>query len=115
MLDFACKRFSLDEVIRCGLALTKSECKLLRFMLKNSVDWYTTEELSKQLDLNLSTIQRSVKNLHSKEVIERSQNNLESGGYVFLYKIKKKRELREMLIGIVKSWSERVEKELKKW
>lgn len=115
MLDFACKRFSLEEVIRCGLALTKSECKLLRYMMNNSTEWYTTEELSKQLNLNLSTIQRSVKNLHTKEVIDRSQNNLETGGYVFLYKVKKKRELREMLINIVRSWSERVERELERW
>ncbi len=115
MLDFACKRFSLDEVIRCGLALTKSECKLLRFMMGNSTDWYTTEELSKKLNLNLSTIQRSVKNLHAKNVIERSQNNLDSGGYVFLYKIRKKKELREMLIEIVRTWSQRVESELENW
>jgi len=77
--------------------------------------WYTTEQLSNEHDLNLTTIQRSVKRLHEKSVIKRRQENLDGGGYIFLYTIVERDHFRELIWNIVKGWSERVHEELKKW
>lgn len=115
MIDFACKRFQIEEVIKCGLGLTKADLKLLRYMLENGDEWFTTDELSKHLKLSLSTIQRSVKKLHERKVILRSQENLDNGGYIFLYKVKTKKSLRELMMDIVHNWVKTVDAELKKW
>ena len=91
MIDFACKTFSLEEVIKCGLGLTRADYKLLLYFIDNK-DWLTTADISKELSLNLSTVQRGVKRLYEKEVLLRSQENLDNGGYLFLYKAKEKVE-----------------------
>lgn len=115
MIDFACKRFSVEEVIKCSLGLTKSDYELMKLMLKNDEHWFSTDELSKKLSLNLSTVQRTVKKLLEDEVVQRQQENLSSGGYVFYYRIKDKREIRKKIMSIVNNWAKTVEKELRKW
>lgn len=115
MIDFACKEFDLDEIIRCGFSITKAEYKILNFFISNSDEWYTTDDVAKKLELNLSTIQRGVKKLHEEKVIERRQNNLSGGGYTFVYKCESKPELRKLLIEIIHSWAKRVEIEINHW
>ncbi|MBU2589798.1 MAG: MarR family transcriptional regulator, partial [Nanoarchaeota archaeon] len=114
MIDFACKRFSLDEIIKCSLRLSKADCKVMHFLLKE-LDWITTKDLTKKLKLNITTVQRAVKKLHEKKVLTRSQENLKDGGYIFYYKIKNKKELRELIIQLVNNWVKNVENELNRW
>ncbi len=114
MINFACKEFRLEEVVKCALALTKADYKLLDYMMKQK-QWFTTEELAKTLKLNLSTIQRSVKKLYEKEILERKQNNLDGGGYLFVYNIRDQKAVRDIIMNIVESWKEKVEKELQHW
>ena len=87
MIDFACKKFDLEEVVKCSLGLSKSEFKLLKFLIENDKE-FTTEKLSEKLKLDKSTIQRAVKKMHEKGLIRRGQINQSVGGYVFLYRIK---------------------------
>ncbi|MBT7902801.1 MarR family transcriptional regulator [Candidatus Woesearchaeota archaeon] len=115
MIDFACKQFKLEEVIKCGLGLSKADYKLLEFLLQQYDEWFTTDDLAKRMKLNLSTIQRSVKKLSEKQVIKRSQNNLDGGGYMYVYQIKDKDQIRELMMNIVTAWVKRVDDELKKW
>lgn len=115
MIDFACKSFKLKDIIKCSLNLTRSDYELLEFLMKNDEKDYTTMMLSKSLKLNITTIQKSVKKLHDKNVIFRSQKNLENGGYIYFYKIKDKKFVRDMINNIVRSWANKVETELKKW
>ena len=115
MIDFACKEFNIDEIIKCGLGITKAEYKILNYFTDTSGDWHTTEDISNELKLNLSTIQRGVKKLHEKDVLERAQNNLSGGGYTFVYKIKKRKEIRKLIIDIIHGWVSRVESEIQKW
>lgn len=115
MIDFACKTFSLNEVIKCGLGLTKADIKLMHHMLEESDEWFTTDELAKDLNLNLSTIQRSVKKLYEKQVLLRSQSNLSNGGYIFNYRIKAKPALRDLIMAVVHNWVKTVDNELKRW
>lgn len=115
MIDFACKQFKLDEVIKCGLGLAKADYKLLEYLMKHTTDWYTTEQLAKTMNLNLSTIQRSVKKLYERDILQRNQQNLDNGGYIFIYKIKDKSHIKKRLMEIVQNWVKKVDLELNHW
>ena len=114
MIDFACKQFMLKDVIKCSLGLTKADFKLMEYLANNSERSFMTEELAKNLDLNLTTVQRAVKRLHEKNILKRIQKNLELGGYVYIYQIKDKTEIRDLIMSIVNGWSKRVSDELSK-
>ncbi|PJE81083.1 MarR family transcriptional regulator [Candidatus Pacearchaeota archaeon CG10_big_fil_rev_8_21_14_0_10_32_42] len=111
MIDFACKKFDMDEIIKCVLGLSKSEFKLLRFLSEND-DRFTTDKLSTQLKLDKSTIQRSIKKLHEKSLVTRSQINQSIGGYVFLYRIKDKEKVRQVVSETVDNWVSTLKKNI---
>lgn len=113
-IDFACKRFEIEEVVKCSLALSKSDFIILKFLMKNS-DSFSTEELSEELGFEKSTVQRAVKKLHGNGLLFRSQKNQTKGGYLFFYRVKDKTELRKKIFGIIHNWYSRFEEELKKW
>ena len=115
MINFACKQFDLNEVVKCGLGLTKADLKIMKSMLRSSGHWFTTQELAKKLELNITTIQRSAKSLFEKKIIERYQNNLDNGGYIYIYKIKSKTEIVEMIMDRVNAWVEVVGTKLNNW
>jgi len=115
MIDFACKRIELKEVIKCGLGLSKADIKIMKTMMENNIKWFTSEMLAKKLNLNLSTIQRSLKRMHEKGIIIRRQNNLDRGGYTYMYQIKSKKELIQIINSVVQNWTKNVESELEKW
>lgn len=114
MLDFACKQFDIKDVIKCALGLSRAEFSLVGFLLGND-EWITAEEMARSLKLDVSTVQRGLKKLTQKEVVQRRQNNLEQGGYVFFYKLKDKKVLRKIILNIVEKWKQRVEKEVSLW
>jgi predicted transcriptional regulator len=115
MIDFACKEFDLDDIIKCSLGMTKAEFKLVRLLLSTDKEWFTTQEISKELKLDLSTVQRCVKSLHEKDIIIRRQENLDSGGYAFRYQLKKREELRQRIKDTISRWVSRVNDELDRW
>lgn len=114
MIDFACKQFNIEEIIKCSLGLTKAEFEIFRFMLEHSEE-YNTQDISKKKNLELSTVQRTLKKLVDKEVVHRRQINLEQGGYIYVYSIKNKKAIREKINSLLKDWSIKVEKELNSW
>lgn len=115
MIDFACKEFKVEAIIKCSLMLTKADFKALKYLADNSKEWYTTEDLAKKLKLNLSTVQRAVKKLHEKNLAERTQNNLDNGGYIYLYRSKPKEAIAAVIMSIVNNWVAKVNSELQKW
>ncbi|MFH0870746.1 MAG: MarR family transcriptional regulator [archaeon] len=115
MIDFACKQFKIEEIIKCSLMLTKADFKVLVMLSGSSKEWFTTEQLAKKLKLNLSTVQRAVKKLHGSGLVDRNQNNLDNGGYIYIYRAKAKEDVRSVIMGIVNNWVIKVESELKKW
>lgn len=114
MIDFACKRFELTEVIKCGLGLTKSDWIILEFLMKNRKK-VTSYELAESLNIDVSTAQRSLKRLSEKSLVIRSQTNLLSGGYYYSYEINNKNEIRKMILKVIHGWVGKVELELNKW
>jgi predicted transcriptional regulator len=115
MIDFACKQFNLNEIIKCGLSLTKAELEVFNYFIQNQKSECTTSLISKKLNLNLTTIQKAVKKLYEKEIILRHQKNLSNGGYVYTYECATKKRIREVLKSIIKNWSEQVEKAIDRW
>ena len=115
MIDFACKQFNLDEIIKCAFGLSKADLKIMKFLMKNENKSFTTDEISAKLLLDLTTIQRGVKKLSEKNVILRTQENLDKGGYVFIYRIKSRKAISETVMKIVNNWSKKVEYELNSW
>lgn len=112
MIDFACKKFNLDEIIKCVLGLSKSEFKLLKFLSENNGK-FSTQDLSKKLKLDKSTIQRSIKRLHSKNLVSRSQINQSVGGYVFLYSIKDRDVIKKVVSETVDNWISNLKKNIR--
>lgn len=115
MIDFACKQFSLNDVIKCGLGLTKADYNVFKFLLGNNIEWFTSDLISKKLNLNLTTVQRALKKIFEKDVLIRSQKNLDNGGYIYVYQIKNKKEIHSLIMNIIKKWTKAVEVELEKW
>lgn len=114
MIDFACKEFDIEEVVKCSLGLSKSEFRLLKYLIENDSQ-FTTEELAKKLSLDKSTIQRAVKKMHGKGLLSRGQINQSVGGYVFLYRIKNKQNIRKIVLDTVEGWMEVFRTQINKW
>jgi len=114
MIDFACKKFKLDEVIKCGLALTRSELEILKFLINNDGE-FSSNNIASRLKIDLTTSQRALKNLREKELIRRQQKNLSPGGYVFFYSVRDRAEVKKKLMDIINNWVKRVDSELSKW
>ena len=87
----------------------------MKYFLRENEHWVDTESLSKALNMDISTIQRSVKKLHEKEILQRSQQNLDGGGYIYGYKINSRAEVKNIVMNVVSSWAERLGQELEKW
>lgn len=115
MIDFACKEFKVEDVIKCALNLTRADLKVMKYFVNNMEHWVDTDTLSQALEFDLSTIQRSVKKLYEKEILQRSQQNLDGGGYIFIYKIHSKTRIKNIIMSIVQMWADRLEKELEQW
>lgn len=113
MIDFACKKLDLNEVMRCGFGITKTEQELLNFLINS--DWRTASHVAKHLGISLATAQRSLKNLHEKNLIERMQLNLDKGGYLFSYRARDKSFIKSEIKIILDGWIKNVDSSLQKW
>jgi predicted transcriptional regulator len=112
MIDFGCKRFSLDEIIKCSFGLTKADLSIFQHFVRHADGWHTTNDVADAMGLTLSTVQRAVKKLHERDVLDRGQNNLDNGGYQFVYQFKGQRAFKKQVVDILNGWVARAEKEL---
>lgn len=110
MIDFACRQFNLNDIIKCGLSLTRKEIDIFHFFILHKGEEHSTNELARSMKLNLTTIQKAVKKLYEKKIILRHQKNLENGGYIYTYECNSKKEIQKVLKDIIKNWSCNVEK-----
>ncbi len=115
MINFACKQFRLEDIVKCGLGLTKTEFKIMEYFLEDTSKQCITSTISKKLNLNLTTIQKAVKKLSDKKIILRHQKNLDKGGYVYTYECNSKPKIRQILKDIIKTWSDNAEKKIEMW
>ncbi len=115
MIDFACKQFDINEIIKCGFGLTRSEYKIFHFLVKNPQKEADTNKISKQTGFDLTTVQKAVKKIYGHGLIIRRQKNLAKGGYTFTYMIKSKEEIRDAIKKIIRNWTKTVEENIDRW
>ncbi len=117
MIDFACKQFNINDIIKCGLGLTKAEFKVMLFFLQphDSSKSFTTQDISTALNLNLTTVQKSVKKLTGISILSRRQKNLASGGYIYTYRANSRDNVRNIMKDRIHNWSLKVEKKIDEW
>ena len=84
------------------------------FLLKSDKS-FTATSLSKRMGIDRTTVQKAIKKLAEKELVERRQENLDKGGYLFHYAIKNKNEIKKRMEGIVEKWHQAVVTEIKDW
>jgi len=114
MIDFACKKIELREIIKCSFNLNKTEYNILMKLLKAS-DKFSIVEISKFTGFERSTVQKSIKNLVKQKLLVKTQVNMSRGGYLFKYKAKDKDVIKRTIVSAVHSWSSRAEKEVLDW
>ena len=114
MISFACKEIEFKDLLRCSFELTKTEYKIMMFLLVKD-KYFSATALGESMNLDRTTIQKAVKGLTEKDLIIRHQDNLEKGGYMFFYKIKNKAEIKNRMTNLVDKWHEGVKKEIRNW
>lgn len=113
-MDFACKQIKFQELIKCSFGMNKTDYNLLIFLLKNK-EYLTVMEISKLTKLDRTTIQKSMKRLHEKDLVVKHQDNLDKGGYIYSYIIKDKKYIKNMMHKIIDTWVNSVTHEISKW
>lgn len=108
MVTFSCKKISQEELIRCAFGLNKTEYNVLLFLLKQNKE-RVASQISEDMGLDRTTVQKAIKNLADKELAERVQRNLSGGGYTFLYKPKDKKEIRYKMKKVTREWYNGIE------
>jgi predicted transcriptional regulator len=109
MVTFSCKKISQEDLIRCSFDLNKTEYNLFVFLFKKET-YYSVIEISKLMNLDRTTIQKAIKILLNKKLLKRTQKNISKGGYIFLYKIYDKKEIKIKMKKITIDWSKGIEK-----
>jgi predicted transcriptional regulator len=84
------------------------------FLLKTN-KLYTATRLGKLMEIDRTTVQKAIKKLAEKDLVERRQENLDKGGYLFHYAIKNKGEIKQRMQSIVEKWHDAVVDEIRQW
>lgn len=103
MITFVCKKIKQEDLIRCSFSLNKTECNVFLFLLGNKKE-YTVSQIAESMKLERTTIQKAIKNLVNKKLVRRMQRNLSKGGYIFIYEISNKNEIKDKIKEIVCEW-----------
>lgn len=82
-INFGCKRFPIEQVLRCSFGLSNPEFQILKVLMSKGE--LPVEEIADILAKDRTTIQRSIKSLVTKGLVKRRQYNLDSGGYQYHY------------------------------
>ncbi|OIO26529.1 hypothetical protein AUJ14_01540 [Candidatus Micrarchaeota archaeon CG1_02_55_22] len=112
-LSFACKPFDLDEVVRCGLGLSKSEMRVFSASLRHAE--FNASGLAQRLGLDRTTVQKAASKLLAKGLLKRLQRNRDGGGYEYVYAAPSKTVVRERVRVIAGEWFKAVDAGLEGW
>lgn len=112
-LNFACKQFPIEQVLRCSFGLSNAEFGVLRKLLSGGER--SVEQLAASLNKDRTTVQRAVKPLIEKGLVIRRQYNLENGGYQFFYTAANKEAIKERIHEHFERFSRLVKEEIERW
>jgi len=115
-ITFACRTISKEELIRCAFDLDKTEYKILMVLSKQaSQRGMTIAALSRRLGKERTTIQKGMRDLLRRKLVQREKRNLPRGGFLFLYRVRDKKQLKTKVREIVFQWYQRVRREIARW
>ena len=109
-----CKQVDFDSLVKCSFSLSDSELKIFLELMK-CTNPICVVALSKKIKRDRSTIQKVIKTLLKRKLVEKKKINLEDGGYIFYYSPKSKSELKKQMLKLVELWHGNVKKEIMKW
>lgn len=113
-INFACKKFPIDQVLKCSFDLSISELEILKILLKKRGEC-AINEIVDRVDKDRTTIQRSMQSLYKKDLINRHQINLDKGGYYFVYSSKSKDAIKQRIKDYFSNFESVVIKEIDGW
>ncbi|HKL24335.1 MAG TPA: helix-turn-helix domain-containing protein [Candidatus Nanoarchaeia archaeon] len=113
MVTFACKKIPKEDLIRCSFDLNKTSYKLLIYLLTQKKP-LKISDISEGMGLERSSVQKALGKLFEKELVIRSQKNLEKGGYIYFYQTKNKQEIKDRMKKIINNWYENTKKEIER-
>jgi predicted transcriptional regulator len=102
-MNYECGKVDIEELLGCSLNLKKSEYKVFKILLKEH-DALTATELSEKLSLDRTTIQKILGKFIENSLVQRFQENLSNGGYLYRYKVKNKDEIKKHIRQILINW-----------
>jgi predicted transcriptional regulator len=114
MITFACKKIQIEDLVRCSFELSKTEYSVLLFLLQEKEN-YSVIEIAEKMNFERTTVQKAIKLLLEKNLVKRLQNNLDRGGYQYIYEIDDKPVLKNKMKSIVDKWHEKVHGEIDNW
>jgi len=104
-----CKKLLFNDVLKCSLGMTAGQARAFKKM-RGMRQPFTVSQLAERIGRDRSAAQRLLAALTKKGLTERFQQNLDSGGYEFVYKTLPKKELKAVLRSGVKEFTGQVEK-----
>lgn len=119
-INFACKRIRREDLIKCAFDINKTSYKILFFLMKKSGNDLSSEdskkktvsEIANKVNLQRSSVQKALKELLNKDLIKRSQMNLEKGGYIYFYYSIDKNEIKKRISALLEEWHTNARKEI---
>ncbi len=114
-VSFACKKVEIKDLIKCSFGFSKTEFKVFDFLLGKDAQTFTVVDLSDKVGLDRTSIQRALKKLVEKKLVERRAKNLENGGFLYIYKILHKEDIKDKIKDNLKTWHKIAENFINNW
>lgn len=102
-MNYECGKVDIEELLACSLNLKKSEYKIFKILFREERP-LTAIEVSDKLSLDRTTVQKVLKKFLEQNLVQRFQENLENGGYLFRYRVREKPEIKKHVRLILKRW-----------
>ena len=114
-VSFACKTMDIKDLIMCSFDFTKTEFKLFDFLVGKDKKTYTVVDLASNVGLDRTSVQRALKKLVEKKIVERRAKNMDSGGFYYIYKIQHKEDIKDKLRDNMASWYKTADNHIVGW
>jgi predicted transcriptional regulator len=108
MVIFSCKKISQKDLITCAFNLNKTQYDVLIFLMKKQKE-YTAQKIAEMMKLDRTTVQKAIKELLKKQLVQRAQINLQKGGYTFIYNVNDKTKIKRKIKKLTYDWYKTVE------
>ena len=103
-IQFACKTFSTDQIMKCSFGLSTTELMILKALISEKDRYISTMEITEIIKRDRTTIQRSLTSLTEKDLVLRRQKNADKGGYSYIYAAIDKEQIKTRITEVINSF-----------